>query len=96
MAYFVLQPPALFAAATIAVQLGGSTVVVFGRRRAWLGAGALILFTLATIPLAHAFWALSGSAAFVEQAFVQEHLSMVGGLLLAALLGELKYGGPHD
>jgi uncharacterized membrane protein YphA (DoxX/SURF4 family) len=90
MAHFGLHPAALFAAATIAVQLGGSALIVFGGRWAWLGAGALASFTLATIPLAHPFWALSGPAGFIEKAFAQEHTSIVGGLLLAAVLGELR------
>ena len=92
MAHFGMQPAALFAAATIAVQLGGSALIVFGRRWAWLGAGALAAFTLATIPLAHAFWTLGGSAAFVEKTFAQEHTSVIGALVLAAILAELKFG----
>ena len=92
MAHFGMEPSALFAAATIVVQLGGSALIVFGRRWAWLGAGALAAFTLATIPLAHPFWTLSGPAAFPEQAFAQEHISVVGALFLAAILAELKFG----
>lgn len=90
MAHFGLNPPLPFALATIAVQLAGSALVIFGGRFAWLGAGALALFTLATIPLAHDFWNMQGQAAFVEKLWAQEHLSIVGGLALAAILADLR------
>src|SRR5882762_1144560 len=77
MAHFGLIPPALFAALTILVQLGS-----FGRRWAWLGAGALAVFTLATIPVAHQFWTMEGMVAFLDKALVQEHFSVIGGLIL--------------
>ena len=53
MRHFGLNPAALFAAVTIGVQLGGSALVIFGKSLAWLGAGVLGVFTLATIPLVH-------------------------------------------
>jgi transmembrane protein len=86
MAHFNLEPAWLFAIGTIALQLGGSLLVVFGGRYAWLGAGALALFTLATIPLAHPFWTLSPEAAFGERLIAEEHISVVGGLIVVALL----------
>lgn len=91
MAHFGLQPAWFFAAGTIALQLAGSALVVLGGRFAWLGAAALALFTLATIPLGHAFWTLPPEAAFGERLIAEEHLSVVGGLMLAALLAKL-YG----
>ncbi len=90
MAHFGLNPPWLFALATIAVQLAGSALVIFGGRFAWLGAAALALFTLATIPLAHDFWNMQGQAAFVEKLWAQEHMSIVGGLILAAIVADLS------
>src|SRR5579871_4096078 len=60
MVHFGLNPPLIFALATIGLQLGGSALVVFGGRWAWLGAAALAAFTLATIPLAHDFWHMDG------------------------------------
>jgi transmembrane protein len=86
MAHFGLNPPWFFAIGTIALQLAGSALVIFGGRYAWLGAAALALFTLATIPLAHAFWTLPPEAAFGERLIAEEHLSVVGGLIVAALL----------
>jgi uncharacterized membrane protein YphA (DoxX/SURF4 family) len=90
MAHFGLNPPWLFALATIAVQLAGSALVIFGGRFAWLGAAALALFTLATIPLAHDFWNMQGQAAILEKLWAQEHISMVGGLVLAAIVADLR------
>lgn len=69
----------------IFVLLGGSFLVIVNRR-AWSGAGALALFTLATIPVAHDFWNLNGHAARNELAIALQHLGLVGGLMLAAKL----------
>ncbi len=46
----------------------------------------LSVFTLSTIPLAHRFWEMQGLEAFLEQALVQDHLSVIGGLAVAAAL----------
>jgi transmembrane protein len=92
MAHFNLKPTAFFAASTIVVQLGGSALMIFGKRLAWLGAGALAAFTLATIPVAHAFWRFQGQEAFVERMFANANLSIIGGLFLAAVAAELRYG----
>ena len=92
MAHFGLNPPWLFALATIAVQLAGSALVIFGGRFAWLGAAPLALFTLATIPISHDFWNMQGQAAFLEKLWAQEHISIVGGLILAAILADLRSG----
>jgi transmembrane protein len=86
MAHFGLNPPWLFAVGTIGVQVAGSALVIVGGRYAWIGAAALALFTLATIPLAHAFWTLPPEAAFGERLIAEEHISVVGGLIVAALL----------
>lgn len=91
MRHFGLNPPTLFALATIAVQLGGSALIIAGSRWAWLGAGALAVFTLATIPLAHRFWEMDGMVGFLEKALVQDHISVIGGLVLAAILAELRH-----
>ncbi|MDP9012101.1 MAG: DoxX family protein [Pseudomonadota bacterium] len=92
MAHFGLNPPAFFAAGTIIIQLGASALMIFGKRLAWLGAGILGVFTLATIPIAHAFWKFQGQEAFTERMFTNANLTIVGGLILAAIAAELKYG----
>ena len=90
MEHFGLRPTVLFAIATIVVQLGGSIAIISGSRFAWLGAGALGVFTLTTIPLAHRFWEMEGMTAFLEKALVQDHISVLGGLATAALLAHVR------
>ncbi|MES2183379.1 MAG: DoxX family protein [Pseudomonadota bacterium] len=85
MAHFNLAPPAFFAVATIIVQLAGSALLIAGGRFAWVGAAALAAFTVATIPVAHRFWELEGMAAFLEKMVVLEHITVVGGLFVAAV-----------
>lgn len=87
MAAFGLNPPWLFAAATILTQLVGS-VLILANRATWLGAGALGVFTLLTIPIAHHFWTMEGPMALIEFYFTVEHLSVIGGMILVAILAE--------
>lgn len=93
MQHFGLKPAAFFAALTIGVQLVGSALIVSGSRWAWLGAGALATFTLGTIPLAHRFWEMDGMVAMLEKALVQDHISVIGGLAVAAALAHLRQPG---
>ena len=91
MARFGLNPAAAFGLATIAVQLGGSLLVILGGRLVWLGAGALAVFTLLTIPIAHRFWEMTGEAAFHEKLVVFEHITVIGGLMLVSIAAELGH-----
>ena len=86
MAHFGLNPPALYLVLTIVTCLAGSALVIAGGRWAWLGAGALGVFTALTIPIAHAFWTLTGGAAMGEFRTTIEHISIIGGLMVAAVL----------
>jgi len=86
---FGLEPAADFAAAVIVVLLGGSALVIDGRL-AWLGAAMLGAFTLATIPLVHHFWTMTGVAATQARLESEEHVSVVGGLILVAILCEVQ------
>ncbi len=85
MAHFHLNPPALFNLLTVVVQLGGSALIIWGPY-AWLGAGALGVFTVLTVPIAHNFWAMSGPERTGEMYTAIEHVSTLGGLLVGALL----------
>lgn len=80
--------PGLVAALTIAVQLIGSAMVIHGRF-AWLGAGMLSVFTLATIPLVHDFWNMTGLEAIQARLESEEHLTVVGGLIAVSILSHL-------
>ena len=86
MVHFGLNPPALYVSLTIAVCLLGSAAVIAGGRWTWLGAGALAVFTALTIPIAHAFWSMSGDAAMSEFRTTIEHLSMIGGLMIVSIM----------
>ncbi|SHM30600.1 DoxX family membrane protein [Rhizobacter sp. OV335] len=74
-------------AAVIALQLGGSALLLRGGRWAWLGGLALAAFTLAATFLAHRWWGLP-SGPGRSQAFngFWEHIALVGALLYAALM----------
>ncbi|HTI68249.1 MAG TPA: DoxX family protein [Caulobacteraceae bacterium] len=85
MTHFHLNPPVLFNVATIVVQLGGSALLIWGRW-AWLGAGALAVFTVLTIPIAHDFWAMTGPRRMGEMYVAVEHISICGALVLAAIV----------
>jgi transmembrane protein len=82
---FGLRPAGLITCLVIFTQLGGSLLVI-ANRRAWSGAGALAIFTLLTIPVAHDFWNLRGHAAKLEFDIAVEHIGLIGGLMLAAIL----------
>lgn len=76
-----LPLPALFAAATIAVQLVGGLAVASGVG-AGAGAALLALFTIMATLLGHQFWLRHGRAAKQELTTALEHLAIVGGLLM--------------
>ena len=88
--HFGLEPAMLTVAATILVQLGGSALIVLGRR-AWLGAGALGVFTAIATVIAHPFWqVVEPMARFHQRNTFLEHAGLIGGLMLAAILQERK------
>ncbi|WP_338662554.1 DoxX family protein [Pararoseomonas sp. SCSIO 73927] len=84
MGMFGLHPTAPFAVAVIITQLVGSGLVIHGRH-AWIGAGALAVFTALTIPIVHHFWSLEGVRGLVAFHTATEHVGMIGGLILGAI-----------
>lgn len=87
-AHFGMQPPALWAALTIAVELIGPALVMT-RRWAWLGAGMLGVFTALAAFTANAFWTMEGQARFMATNAFFEHLGLIGGFALVALVSSL-------
>ncbi|WP_296310170.1 DoxX family protein [Erythrobacter sp.] len=81
-----LEPAPAFAAAVIAVQLGGSALLLAKGRAVWVGAAILSAFTLAATLLAHDFWAKPEGAALRDATTFLEHMGLVAGLGLAAIL----------
>lgn len=87
-AHFGMQPPELWAALTIAVEVGGALLVLSGRF-VWLGAGMLGVFTLLAAITANAFWAMPvGPDRFMATNAFFEHLGLIGGFVLVALVAE--------
>ena len=79
-----LEPAAVLAALVIAVQLGGSALLLAGGGAARLGALALAGFTIVASVLAHDFWNRSGAERLHDATTFLEHAGLVAGLLLAA------------
>jgi transmembrane protein len=84
---FRLRPGWAFNLATSAFKFATSLMIVFDHH-AWTAVIALSIFVLLTIPIAHAFWAKSGEEAFNARNFAMEHISLIGGLILAGLLSQ--------
>ena len=74
-----------FAAAVILTQLGGSALFMT-RRFCWLGAGILVGFTVLATLLAHPFWTFEAPDRGRQTATFFEHLAIVGGFAVAAML----------
>lgn len=88
--HFGLEPAVLTVTLTILVQIGGSLLIILGRR-AWLGAGALAVFTAIATLIAHPFWQVADPVArFHERNTFLEHVGLIGGLMLAAILRERR------
>ena len=95
--HFGLPAAQLVAAAAIATELGGALMVLSGFYR-WVGALGLACFTLIATFVANRFWEIAPTERLmVENAFF-EHLGLVGGFLLVAILDLRRLtsaGGSH-
>lgn len=86
-AQFGMPLPAFMASLTIALELIGSLLILSGRW-VWFGAGMLAAFTALGAVIAHPFWTMPGPARFEAMATFLEHLGLIGGLILIALVAE--------
>ena len=84
-----LQPPWLFNIASAVVLLGGTLCLLLDRLL-WLGSSALAVFLLLTIVIVHAFWNKQGPEQQLAMFFALEHLSVVGGLICAAIASHAR------
>jgi len=84
-AHFGMPMPALFATLTIAVELIGPALILSGRL-VWLGAGMLGVFTGFAAITANAFWTMHGQDRFIATNAFFEHLGLIGGFVLIAML----------
>jgi transmembrane protein len=80
-----LPMPRLLAAATTVIQMVGGLSVLFGVGTA-AGAALLALFTAAATVMGHRFWQLHGKQAQQELNASLEHLAIIGGLILLAVV----------
>jgi uncharacterized membrane protein YphA (DoxX/SURF4 family) len=88
-AHFGMHPAALWAALTIAIEIVGPLLILSGRF-VWLGAGMLGVFTLFAAITANAFWAMpAGQERFMATNAFFEHLGLIGGFVLAAMVAEM-------
>jgi transmembrane protein len=79
-----LPPSWLLYGLLLIVQLGASLAIIVNRV-AWLGAGALSVFTAIVTYMAHAFWKLQGPERFAEMNDFLEHISLIAGMAFAAM-----------
>lgn len=91
-----LEPAALAAVLVIVVQLCGSALLIAGGRFAWIGAAALAGFTIVATLYAHAFWLKPEAERFLHRNIFFEHVSIVGGLALLAILAARSARGARS
>lgn len=77
--------PMFVATATIATQVLGSALFLT-HRFCWLGAGMLAIFTAIATLIAHGFWRFEGLEQARQLATFLEHIALIGGLAIAAVL----------
>ena len=85
--HFGLHPAWLWATLAIAVEVGGSLLVVAGRL-VWLGAGALGVLTAVAMLVADNFWAMTGQDRFMALNTFFEHLGLIAGFVLVSIRAE--------
>ncbi len=81
-----LPLPQLAAAGAIAVELVGGILLVVGWQTRW-AATALFLFLIPTTLMFHAFWAVEGRGAGMEQIQFMKNLCIMGGMLYVMAFG---------
>jgi uncharacterized membrane protein YphA (DoxX/SURF4 family) len=85
--HFGLHPAWLWAALAIAIEIGGSLLVIAGRL-VWLGAGGLGVLTAIAMLVANNFWAMEGHDRFVALNSFFEHLGLIAGFVLVSIRAE--------
>ncbi len=82
---FGMRPAWLWAILAILIELGGSALILSGTL-VWLGAGALGCLTAIAMLKADNFWTKSGNERLVQANTFFEHLGLIGGLVLVAII----------
>ena len=76
----------LFLIGAVVLEIGGSLSVIAGFKARW-GALALIVFTIPTTLIFHAYWAVDPAQMQIQQIMFMKNLAMVGGLLIVMAFG---------
>lgn len=82
------HPGWLWVTIVIVAQIGGSLLLIWGRL-VWLAAGALGALTFVAIFAADHFWTMAGQARFAATNAFFEHIGLISGFVMAALLADL-------
>lgn len=85
--HFGLHPGWLWAALAITVEIAGPVLIISGRL-VWLGAGALGVLTAVATLAANPFWTLTGHERFAAMNAFFEHIGLIAGFVMAALIAE--------
>jgi uncharacterized membrane protein YphA (DoxX/SURF4 family) len=85
--HFGLHPAWLWAMLAIALEVGGSLLVVTGRF-VWLGAGGLGVLTFVAMLVANNFWSMAGQDRFMALNTFFEHLGLIAGFILVSIRAE--------
>lgn len=85
--HFGLHPAWLWAVVAIAIEIGGSLLVIAGRL-VWLGAGGLGVLTAIAMLVANNFWAMDGHDRFLALNTFFEHLGLIAGFVLVSIRAE--------
>jgi uncharacterized membrane protein YphA (DoxX/SURF4 family) len=85
--HFGLHPAPVWSVLAIVVELVGPLLVISGYL-VWLGAGALGVLTAIATVVATPFWNLAGTARFTAVNGFFEHVGLIAGCVMAALLAK--------
>ncbi len=85
-----LPLPAVLAALTIAIELGGGLLLLIGLKARW-AAFLLFLFLIPVSLTFHNFWAMEGAQHEMNKIEFLKNVSIMGGMLLAAAFGPGRY-----
>jgi uncharacterized membrane protein YphA (DoxX/SURF4 family) len=80
-----LHPAAVWAGLAIVIELVAPALVISGYF-VWLGAGALGVLTAIASIVATPFWRLAGTARFIALNTFFEHMGLIAGCIMAAVL----------
>lgn len=81
-----LPMPAVLAALTIVLELGGGLALVFGFCTRWV-ALAMGLFTLLVSVIFHNYWAMSDAMQMTNQLMFMKNMGIAGGMFMLAAFG---------